>query len=203
MIKTTYLYFSGIRGILLPLFNFTFQQFNVDYVFSNVIVRMLSTKEQRIPLTNSSILRIEFTVLLDDYASYFFKSLSNFINMVCGLPYLPETFHLSRNVSVNETILIPAINLNDHFFEIFRRKSLVYFHPKTKKYTAFDIQEINILNNTIKLSDFPDMELEKNGLLAPFIPVFIEEITFQELNFNVSYVNVKATEIYIASNLWQ
>lgn len=199
----TYLYFSGIRGILLPLFNFTFQHFNVDYIFSNTIVRMPSSKEQRIPINNTSTLRIDFTVLLDDYATYFFKNLANFLNMACALPYLPETFKLSQNVSINETILLPNINLNTYFFEIFRRKSLLYFYPKTKEYTALDIQEINTQNNSIKLVNPPEIELSKYGVLAPIIPVFIEEMTFQELNFATSYINVRAIEVYLSGDMWQ
>lgn len=202
MFKTTYIYFSGVRGLLIPLFNFTFQQFNVDYIFSNIIIRMPSTKEQRIPITDTSTLRVEFTVLLDDYATHFFKTLFNLINMACVLPYLPETFTLSRNVSTNETILIPSVNLADNFYEIFRRNSLLYFHPVTKEYTALDIREINTQNNTIRLVDPPEIDLERKGLLAPFLPVFIEEITLQELNFNTSYVNVIAREIHTAEKIW-
>ncbi|MEM1974407.1 MAG: hypothetical protein QXN68_06425 [Thermoplasmata archaeon] len=199
----TYIYFSGIRGLLLPLFNFTFQHFQVDYIFSNTIVRMPSSQEQRIPINNTSTLRIDFTVLLDDYATYFFKNVTNLLNRSCALPYLPETFKLAQNVSGNETILLPNINLNTYFFEIFRRKSLLYFYPKTKEYTALDIQEINTQNNSIKLVNPPEMELSKSGVLAPLIKVFIEEMTFQELNFDTSYINVKAIEIYFSEEMWQ
>lgn len=202
MFEISYLYFSGLRGLFIPLFNFAFQNFDVEYRFQNTIVRTLSSLEQRFPITNTSTLYFSFSSIIENYTAKYIQTLLSYTNLSLLLPYLPETFSLVQTATPSHFILHPDIQVAN-FFELLRRSLLIYYNPKTKESTVLEISSINTQNNTIILGKPPEIYLiRKVGLLAPAIPCFVENIQIEKINLYHSVLQVQALEITTPQNIW-
>jgi len=161
---------TGIRLLLLPLYEFISGELRINYKYPVVIVTNYENREQRRLAVDKVKKSISGRFFVDNFNK---TQLMTFLEKcggnVVGLGFLPEPLTSSNDILFGQT----EIYFNEDFSEydeLFNVDYLLIYDPRNKYITAIEIESIDTANKKITLVQPIQLQFDpKTTLFFPLI----------------------------------